>query len=75
MMSSLQTYGTYDTSGLNSSIDNISTIIDDFTFAKRNDLLLDSTSLQWFQKIANRSEEHTSELPSQTLISYAVFCL
>ena len=27
------------------------------------------------KKAANRSEEHTSELQSQSTISYAVFCL
>ena len=29
----------------------------------------------WFQANITRSEEHTSELQSQSTISYAVFCL
>ena len=34
-----------------------------------------STEYDILQSIKDRSEEHTSELQSQTLISYAVFCL
>src|SRR3546814_4477879 len=36
---------------------------------------LDSFATHWPQPVADRSEEHTSELQSLMRISYAVFCL
>ena len=55
MMTNIQSYGTYDTTPLTAAIANVGTTIDDYTFARRNDIIQDTTSLNWFNKIANQS--------------------
>src|SRR3546814_7778768 len=41
----------------------------------RGDIGMHAQYYHWFASLADRSEEHTSELQSLMRISYAVFCL
>ena len=48
---------------------------DQVTAQKLNDIIGQATFTSAADTTDNRSEEHTSELQSQSTISYAVFCL
>jgi hypothetical protein len=55
MMTNMNSYGSYNLTPINTAISNVTTIIDDYTYAAYNDLTSDATSLQWFMQIANQS--------------------
>jgi hypothetical protein len=55
MMSSISTYSSYDLTSLSTAIANVSTIMTDYVQASINDIASDTSSLSWFNAIANRS--------------------
>jgi hypothetical protein len=55
-MSSSLTYSTYDTAGLTNALGNISAAFTDYSEAKRNDIIYQSSTLDIFKSIANRTK-------------------
>ena len=48
-------YSTYDTSQITNALNNVSTVIEDYIQARRNDITYDPNTLNYFKSIASRS--------------------
>lgn len=55
-MNTSMNYGSYDTSGLTTAMNNITDAFTDYITAKRNDITYDSSLLDIFKSIANKSK-------------------
>jgi hypothetical protein len=55
MMTLINSYGSYNTTLLTDAANNVTTVMTHFEQTKRNDIVLDTKSLNWFEAVASRS--------------------